>query len=179
MKRVLLIGIIIAMGNTIATAQIGKAIAAGTLRGLFYAGKNMQQVQSRNWDYKVAALNNHNVTVATHNPLVGVESLKKGQVVSHPILTPIPMFVTEQEVTYKKEKTSERCGNEYMTMYSLMVTNHSNKDLYVYGSVHIVGDVEREGRHFAGSVPAFSTKCLLTTIDEDFNEVRIKWQDDM
>lgn len=87
--------------------------------------------------------------------------------------------IQTENVTYKKEKTSERRGNGYITMYNLMVTNHSDKDLYVFGSVHIIGEVEQEGRHFAGSVPAHSTKSLLTTIDEDFNGVKINWQDDM
>ena len=67
-----------------------------------------------------------------------------------------------------------------MTLYNLMITNHKDVNLYVYGTVHIEGTPADEPYYFAGTVPAHGTKCLLTTIDEDFNEVRIiKYQEDL
>lgn len=189
MKRFILTIVAIAiLGVTHAQSTIGKATIMGwkAIKGVSASQSNMRDIQAKAQSQalervEVSTYRPQPLTMSKPNTSASLELAKRAiSVPSIGILTP-PMVETleSQEITYKKEKTTERRGSGTITMYNLMVTNHSNKDLYVFGSVHIIGEVEQEGRHFAGSVPAHSTKCLLTTIDENFNGVRINWQNDM
>lgn len=189
MKKLLLIVIsIIATGMVYSQLPVENAVKVGlkAAQGVRASQSSLQNIQTK---VQSRALATAGASVYYLQPsTLSVHQTSASTVLSRtispdamvcPLMLSTVKTLEEQEISYKKEKVTERKGGGSMTMYHLMVTNHSSKNLYVFGSVHIIGEVEQEGRHFAGSVPAHSTKCLLTTVDEDFNGVRISWQDDM
>ena len=191
MKRLALtIAVIFTTGMAMAQSRMAKAtrVVAPAIMGIANSNRELQMIQAKTTSQALAKVEVHTYCpqqLAIPAPKTYSSALLAKTV--SPILTNRAMtFSTltkeDEAVSYKKEKTTERKGGgRSITMYNLLVTNHSGKDLYVFGSVRITGTVDRVGpeRHFAGSVPAHSTKCLLTTINEDFNGVRINWQDDM
>jgi hypothetical protein len=189
MKRfAITIAFITIMGMTCAQSPAVKGMMVGVkvVQSASSAQSNLcdiqEKAQSQALDRAgVSTYRPQPLTTSMPQPSASLELAKRASSVPTvgTLTLPTVKAMEDQEISYKKEKTTERRGSGFITMYNLMVTNYSNKDLYVSGSVHIIGEVEQEGRHFAGSVPAHSTKCLLTTIDEDFNGVRINWQDDM
>ena len=189
MKRfVLTITAIAVMGMACAqsSAVKGVMVSVKAAQGVSAAQSSLRNIQMKTTSQALDRAGVHTfhlqpLTALVSQPSSSLELAKRASSVPTVGTLALPKVKTMegQEITYKKEKTTERRGGGTMTMNNLMVTNHSGKDLYVFGSVHIIGEVEQEGRLFAGSVPAHSTKCLLTTVDEDFNGVRINWQDDM
>lgn len=189
MKRfILTVATIAVMGMACAQSPAVKGVMVGVkaAQGVSAAQSSLWNIQTKVQSQALAmagesAYRPQPIIVSMPHSSASLELAKRASSVPTVGALTLPKVKTMegQEITYKKEKTTERRGGGTMTMYNLMVTNHSGKDLYVFGSVHIIGEVEQEGRHFAGSVPAHSTKCLLTTVDEDFNGVRINWQDDL
>lgn len=192
MKRlVLIIAVVIIAGMSVAQVPVGRRamVVTKVVQGVSVAQSSLWDIQKKAQAKALAASGTY---VYHPNPSAlsvpqssfSLELAKKAYSVPTvgTLMLPTMKTVEGQVITYKKEKSTERKGGGgSITMYNLMVTNHSGKDLYVFGSVRITGTVDRVGpeRHFAGSVPAHSTKCLLTTIDEDFHGVKINWQDDM
>lgn len=80
-------------------------------------------------------------------------------------------------ISYQIKDETENQGGKVFHIYSLSVKNNSDRDLYVYGKVHLLGTVQR--RPFRGAVPAYSKKSIFSTIDEKFEVEEIYYQDNL
>ena len=81
------------------------------------------------------------------------------------------------DVTYKITKRVDQRGYDNIVFYNLVVTNNTDEDIYVYGTVHIIGSSDYETRHYKGYVVAHRSKSVFETIDEPFSVVKMEYQD--
>lgn len=89
----------------------------------------------------------------------------------------MPQYVPD--VTYKITEREDHHGYENITFYNLEVTNNTDRNIYVFGTVHIISSSDRETRHYKGIVAAHSHKSVFETIDEPFYVVKMEYQDDL